>query len=68
MRGDFERAWSDFDAAARQDGAPGYAIYARGVAALRLGREAEGRADIARAGEMEQEGFNYYASAGLRPD
>jgi Flp pilus assembly protein TadD len=45
----------------------GYPLFARGVAAIRLGRQAEGEADIARARELEGDDLNFYANAGLAP-
>lgn len=67
MQSDYEQAWSDFAAAVDDDETDGYALYGRGVAAIRLGRQAEGEADIARARDLEGDGLAYYANAGLRP-
>lgn len=67
MQGDYEQAWSDFAAAVADDATDGHALYGRGVAALRLGRQAEGDADIAQAREFEGDDLAYYANAGLRP-
>jgi tetratricopeptide (TPR) repeat protein len=66
-QGDFEGAWADFNTTAQNDEDDGYAIYARGVAAIRLGRQAEGEADIARGRELEGEDLAFYANAGLTP-
>lgn len=65
--GDFAGAWEDFNTAAADDEHNGYALYARGVAAVRLGRPAEGDADIARGLELEGDELEYYVNAGLRP-
>ena len=65
MQGDFQRAWADFDAALEQDADNAQALYGRGVAALRLGRRAEGQADIARATAAGGAALAYYADAGL---
>jgi tetratricopeptide (TPR) repeat protein len=67
MQSDYQQAWSDFAAAVDDDETDGHALYGRGVAAVRLGRQAEGEADIARAREIEGEDLVYYANAGLRP-
>jgi tetratricopeptide (TPR) repeat protein len=66
-QGDFEGAWEDFNTTAESDETNGYAIYARGVAAVRLGRQIEGAADITRGHTLEGEDLAYYARAGLRP-
>jgi len=66
-QGDFAGAWEDFNTTAEDNDTNGYAIYARGVAAIRLGRQAEGEADIARGRELEGDDLDYYANAGLRP-
>lgn len=65
--GDFAGAWEDFNTAAADDEHNGYALYARGVTAIRLGRQAEGEADIARGLELEGDELEYYVNAGLRP-
>lgn len=63
----FQDAWNDYDAAARlgPDG-PSW-VFGRGVAALRLGRTAEGQADIARAERLNAGVRQYYADLGIRP-
>lgn len=63
----FQDAWNDYDAATRlgPDG-PSW-LYGRGIAALRLGRTAEGRADIARAESLVAEVRQFYADFGIRP-
>jgi tetratricopeptide (TPR) repeat protein len=66
-QGDFEAAWTDFNTAAMANETNGYPLFARGVAAIRLGRQAEGEADIARARELEGDDLNFYANAGLAP-
>jgi len=50
-----EEAWADFDRHLRISPRTGQAAYGRGIAAMRLGRISEGRADIAAAAEMDQE-------------
>lgn len=66
-QGRFQDAWNDYDAAVRIDaGGPSW-VYGRGIAALRLGRTAEGRADIARAEGLNPGVTQYYADFGVRP-
>lgn len=47
-----QAAWNDYDAAVRGDPSSAHYLYGRGIAALRLGRTAEGEADIARARQI----------------
>ncbi len=62
----FQDAWNDYDAATRLGEGPSW-VFGRGVAALRLGRTAEGQADIARAEAMSSEVRQFYAEFGIRP-
>lgn len=63
----FQDAWNDYDAAVRlQPGGPSW-VYGRGIAALRLGRTEEGRADIARAEALNADVTQFYADLGIRP-
>lgn len=66
-QGRYEEAWADFNAAHEADPTSGYSLYGRGVSAVRLGRTAEGQADIARGREIEGEDLDGYARAGLAP-
>lgn len=66
-QGDFEAAWTDFNTAVEASDTNGYSLYARGVAAIRLGRQSEGEADIARAREIEGDDLAFYSAAGLVP-
>lgn len=63
-------AWADYDAAVRlgegNDSLASF-LYGRGLAALRLGREAEGRADMARAVALNATIAETYARNGVRP-
>ncbi|HYD13034.1 MAG TPA: tetratricopeptide repeat protein [Allosphingosinicella sp.] len=52
-QGNFRDAWTRLHRAMRRDRANPELLYGRGLAALRLGREREGRADIARALAIE---------------
>ncbi|MDQ8756880.1 tetratricopeptide repeat protein [Sphingosinicella sp. LHD-64] len=66
----FNDAWTDFDAAVRLgDGHENQAsfLYGRGVAALRLGRTADGQADLARAAAIDAEIAAAYARYGVQP-
>lgn len=47
-----QAAWNDYDAAVRGDPSSAHYLFGRGVAALRLGREPEALADLARARQM----------------
>jgi Flp pilus assembly protein TadD len=63
----FQDAWNDYDAAMRINPEGPSWVYGRGIAALRLGRTEEGRADIARAQALNAEVARYYAGLGIRP-
>jgi tetratricopeptide (TPR) repeat protein len=67
-QGRFQDAWNDYDAAVRtgQAALPTF-LYGRGIAALRLGRIAEGRADIERATALNRELPQFYARYGIEP-
>lgn len=67
MQGEFDTAADDFRRAVDRDASDPIALYGRGVTAVRLGREAEGEADIAHARALSQRRVDYYANAGLRP-
>jgi len=62
----YQDAWNDYDAATRLGAGPSW-VFGRGVAALRLGRTAEGQADIARAEAMNSGVRQFYADFGIRP-
>lgn len=51
----FQDAWNDFDAAVRADETHAHARYGRGVSALRLGRTAEGQADLTAARALDND-------------
>lgn len=63
----WQEAWDDYNTAV--DLAPNTAhyIYGRGIAALRLGRTAEGQADIANARRLDRAIAETYAGYGVRP-
>lgn len=64
-----ERAWADFDAAIFNGRRNAHTLYGRGVAALRMGRQREGRADIVAAEALQSEIGATFASYGVRsPD
>ncbi|MDZ4364062.1 hypothetical protein [Brevundimonas sp.] len=48
-------AWADFDRHLQASPRTAQAAYGRGIAAMRLGRVSEGRADIAAAADMDRE-------------
>ena len=66
--GRFDAAFADFAAAIANDEEDFRSLYARGATAVRLGREAEGQADMRSASaELMAEAITYYENAGLRP-
>lgn len=65
--GHYDAAFSDFSAAIEKDQTDFRAVFGRGIAALRLGHEQEGQADMTRAhGELDDDEISYYGEAGLR--
>ena len=60
-------AWSDFDAAIFNGRRNARTLYGRGIAATRLGRPREGRADMAAAQELQAEIGATFASYGVTP-
>jgi hypothetical protein len=65
--GDFEAAWADYDVAVRAAPASAHQLYGRGLAALRLGREEAGHADIAAAAALDASVVAAYQSYGVEP-
>ncbi|QUD86826.1 tetratricopeptide repeat protein [Phenylobacterium montanum] len=63
----FSEAWTDFDAVVRVQPAAAHSLYGRGLAALRLGRMAEGQADIAAAAKLDAKIADTYSAYGQRP-
>jgi tetratricopeptide (TPR) repeat protein len=61
--GKWQAAWEDYDAAFTEDPALSVSLYGRGLAAIALGRNVEGEADIKRAATAAAE-FSRY---GLTP-
>jgi tetratricopeptide (TPR) repeat protein len=66
-QGEFEAAIADYDQALKARPKTASTLYARGVAKIRLGREAEGRADMAAASQLQSDIAEVYARRGLRP-
>jgi tetratricopeptide (TPR) repeat protein len=62
-----DEAWSDFDAAIFNGRRTARTLYGRGVAAMRLGRPREGRADMVAAQELQSEIGTTFASFGVTP-
>lgn len=66
----WQDAWADYDAAIRlgpENPDLAHFHYGRGIAALRLGRTAEGQADLARALALNDLIADTYARFGIRP-
>lgn len=63
----WQAAWRDYDAAVRSDAQSASAVYGRGIAALRLGRVAEGRADLAHATALDANIAGNYEDYGISP-
>ena len=53
--GRYQEAWDAFNTIAAEDAEASFSVHGRGVAALALGRSAEGEADIARAASIRPE-------------
>lgn len=66
-QGDFAGALADFSLSVERNAESAPGLYGRGVAAIRLGRQAEGEADIARALALDEDVDDFYGNAGLRP-
>jgi tetratricopeptide (TPR) repeat protein len=65
--GHFDKAWADYDAAVRAKPETAIYLYGRGIAASRLGRTAEGNADLAAAIKLDGKIAETYARYGVRP-
>ena len=63
----WQDAWSFYDKAAKGDPKMASALYGRGIAAKRLGRNAEGAADIATAVRMDPQVTTTFSSYGQNP-
>jgi tetratricopeptide (TPR) repeat protein len=61
----FQAAWNDFGAVVKTAPRNARALYGRGLAAIGLGREAEGRADIAAAENINRNIATAYAGIGI---
>lgn len=61
----FQEAYDDFNAALASTPDHASYLYGRGVAALRLGHEQEGRADLARAAQMDAHVAETYQEYGI---
>ena len=66
-RGEFALAVADYDRALRQYGKLPTSLFGRGLAKLRLGNEAEGRADLAKATKMDASVADNFANKGMKP-
>lgn len=66
-QGRFQDAWNDYDTAVRGDASIAHFRYGRGIATLRLGRTAEGQADLAAAAALDANIAATYAGYGVTP-
>jgi tetratricopeptide (TPR) repeat protein len=66
-QGRFQDAWDDYNAAVQTAPQTPHYLYGRGIAALRLGRTAEGQADIAAAAAISAGIAETYAGYGVTP-
>jgi tetratricopeptide (TPR) repeat protein len=67
-RGEFDLAVADYDAALKDyHGRLASSLYGRGLAELRLGKEAEGHADLAAAVKAQADIAGIYAKRGATP-
>jgi len=67
-RGEFDLAVADYDAALKDfHGKLPSSLYGRGLAELRLGKQAEGRADLAAAVKTQSDIADIYAKRGATP-
>jgi tetratricopeptide (TPR) repeat protein len=65
--GDFQAAWSDYDMAVQINPRDAHSVYGRGLAASRLGRSEEGRADLEAAAAINGAIPAAYAGYGVTP-
>jgi tetratricopeptide (TPR) repeat protein len=63
----WQDAWADYDRAVRLQPSSAHALYGRGIAALRLGRAAEGAADLAAAQRLDQAIAETYSRYAVEP-
>lgn len=61
----WQEAWNDYDAALRAAPDAAHYLYGRGIAALRLGRRAEGQADLSRAAAVDANVAAAYTGYGI---
>jgi Flp pilus assembly protein TadD len=66
-RGEFALAVADYDRALREYGKLPTSLFGRGIAKLRLGNEADGRADIDRAINLDSAVAADFARKGMEP-
>ena len=66
-RNEFALAVADYDAALKERPKLASSLYGRGIAKLRLGQAADGRADLARASRIEPGIAETYAKRGVAP-
>jgi tetratricopeptide (TPR) repeat protein len=63
----WQAAWNDYNAALKGTPRAASALYGRGLAAIRLGKEEEGRADLAAAARSKRDIAEDFAGYGLTP-
>lgn len=64
---DYQGALDDYEVAVRMDPRSGRFAYGRGIALVRVGREAEGRAALAAAATLDPEAADAFAILGVTP-
>jgi tetratricopeptide (TPR) repeat protein len=67
QRGEYQLALADFDSANNGSGEDPFVLFGRGIARLRLGQGAEGRADLAHAAQIDPHIAQTYAGYGVTP-
>jgi tetratricopeptide (TPR) repeat protein len=63
----FEGAWADYDAALKAEPGKASYLYGRGIAAIGLGRAAEGAEDLANAVKLDADVAKSFAGFGVSP-
>ncbi len=65
--GNFQESWSEYNKAVQVNASRATYLYGRGIAALRLGRTADGQRDLAAASALDANIAKTYADFGVTP-